>query len=392
MKHTGLILILALGVFGILNTEMGMVGILPFVAGRYSIDIVQAGLLVSLFALGVAIAGPTMPLLCSRFNRKKVMLFVLGLFTVCNVLSVIAPTFNIMLAARIIPAFFHPVYCALAFSVAAESVAKEKAPLAVARINMGVAAGMVVGVPISNFLATTFGLAASLSFFALVTGTMFLLTLFFVPDMPASGVKSYGEQLRVLRRPSVWATILAIIFVNGSIFGVFSYLADYLSQGVGVAAALISLLLFVYGLSNLGGSWLGGEFLAKKPLATVRIFPLFVIALYLFLLADQTPSLLLLVPLLVIWGILGGIDSNITQFWMSRAIPDAPDFANGLFLAAANIGCMTGAAFGGFFIRSLGISYVVLAGLIFAAIAFVLFNGQIFSEKNTAAIHAPAGQ
>lgn len=392
MKHTGLILILALGVFGILNTEMGMVGILPFVAGRYSIDIVQAGLLVSLFALGVAIAGPTMPLLCSRFNRKKVMLFVLGLFTFCNVLSVIAPTFNIMLAARIIPAFFHPVYCALAFSVAAESVAKEKAPLAVARINMGVAAGMVVGVPISNFLATTFGLAASLSFFALVTGTMFLLTLFFVPDMPASGVKSYGEQLRVLRHPSVWATILAIIFVNGSIFGVFSYLADYLSQGVGVAAALISLLLFVYGLSNLGGSWLGGEFLAKKPLATVRIFPLFVIALYLFLLADQTPSLLLLVPLLVIWGILGGIDSNITQFWMSRAIPDAPDFANGLFLAAANIGCMTGAAFGGFFIRSLGISYVVLAGLVFAAIAFVLFNGQIFSEKNTAAVRASAGQ
>lgn len=170
-------------------------------------------------------------------------------------------------------------------------------------------------------------------------------------------------------------------------------MADYLSQGIGVAAALISLLLFVYGISNLGGSWLGGELLAKKPLATVRLFPLFVIALYLLLLADQTPAFWLLIPILIIWGILGGVDSNITQFWMSRAIPDAPDFANGLFLSAANIGCMVGASAGGFFIRSLGISYVVLAGLVFAVIALILFNGQVLTGKNTAAVQsqAPAG-
>ena len=103
-----LLLILAFGVFSILNTEMG---ILPMAAAMYQVDIVQAGMLVSLFALGVAIAGPTMPLLFSRFNRKHVMLLVLGVFTICNALAVVASDFRLLLVLRVVPAFFHPVYC-----------------------------------------------------------------------------------------------------------------------------------------------------------------------------------------------------------------------------------------------------------------------------------------
>ena len=147
-----LIWILVVGVFGILNTEMGVIGILPYVSSSYHVDLTTAGLLISLFALGVGIAGPTMPLLCSRFPRKATMLFVLGIFTICNALSIFTTNFDTLLALRVIPSIFHPVYCALAFSVAAELGGKN-APKEVAKINIGVSAGMVVGVPISNFLA-----------------------------------------------------------------------------------------------------------------------------------------------------------------------------------------------------------------------------------------------
>ena len=218
-----LLLILAFGVFSILNTEMGIIGILPMAAEMYQVDIVQAGLLVSLFALGVAIAGPTMPLLFSRFNRKRVMLLVLGVFTLCNALAVFASDFEVLLVLRVVPAFFHPVYCALAFSVAAASVAPEDAPRAVARINMGVAAGMVVGVPISNVLAATFDFSVAMAFFAGVTGLMFLLTMAFVPDLPVAQPMQYGAQLSVLKRPPVWLAIVAVICLNGSIFGVYNY-------------------------------------------------------------------------------------------------------------------------------------------------------------------------
>ena len=72
-----MLFILAAGVFGILNTEMGFIGILPYIAEEYNVTIVQAGWLISLFALGVAVAGPTMPIIMSRFNRKHVMVFIL---------------------------------------------------------------------------------------------------------------------------------------------------------------------------------------------------------------------------------------------------------------------------------------------------------------------------
>lgn len=238
-----LLLILAFGVFSILNTEMGIIGILPMAAEMYQVDIVQAGMLVSLFALGVAIAGPTMPLLFSRFNRKRVMLLVLGVFTLCNALAVVASDFQLLLVLRVVPAFFHPVYCALAFSVAAASVAPEDAPRAVARINMGVAAGMVVGVPISNVLAATFDFSVAMVFFAGVTGLMFLLTVAFVPDLPVTQPMRYGAQLSVLKRPPVWLAIVAVICLNGSIFGVYNYLADYLQKVAALPGELIAALL-----------------------------------------------------------------------------------------------------------------------------------------------------
>lgn len=141
-----IIFILTLGVFAIINTEMGIVGILPLIAGNFHVSVSQAGLLVSLFALAVAIAGPTMPLLFSGINRRNVMLLVLGIFFVGNIISAFATSFTVILIARVVPAFFHPIYCSLAFTAASESVSKEEAPKAVAKVIMGVSAGMVLGV------------------------------------------------------------------------------------------------------------------------------------------------------------------------------------------------------------------------------------------------------
>ena len=76
-----LIFILTFGVFGILNTEMGVIGIMPLIADDFNVSITKAGQIVSLFALAVAISGPTLPLLFSGMNRKKVMLLVLGIFS-----------------------------------------------------------------------------------------------------------------------------------------------------------------------------------------------------------------------------------------------------------------------------------------------------------------------
>ncbi len=371
-----MIFILAVGVFGILNTEMGFIGILPYISEQYDVTIVRAGLLISLFALGVAVAGPTMPLICSRFNRKYLMLFVLGIFTICNTISIFATDFDLLLAVRVLPAIFHPVYCSTAFTVAAMIAGKELAPEAVAKINIGVSAGMVVGVPISNFLAEQISLQASMTFFAAVTFAVFVATIFLVPSMPVKEVMTYGSQLNVLKKPVLIISFLAVIFLNGSIFGVFNYLAEYLSSVSNFVPAIVSILLFVYGLCNIFGSLLAGKMLVKNPISTVKFFPFALAAVYLLLF--NAGGLVPTSALIILWGILGGINANINQFWISRAAPEAPDFANGLFLTAANLGCMAGTSFGGIFIDELGTPSVIFGGIIFAIFAAVIVWSQCY--------------
>ena len=372
-NKTLLIWILVVGVFGILNTEMGVIGILPYVAESYQVDLTTAGLLISLFALGVGIAGPTMPLIFSRFPRKQVMLFVLGLFTICNALSALTTDFNTLLLLRVIPSLFHPVYCAMAFSVAAELVEPAEAPKAIAKINIGVSAGMVIGVPISNFLAEQISLKASMSFFALVTAIVFIATLIFVKQVKQSKPLSYGKQLGILKRPMVWVSIFAVIFINGSVFGCFNYLAAYLSDVTHFAPSMVSILLFAYGVCNIFGSMIAGNLLTLQPLWTVKIFPIALSTVYLIIYFGGGEAELSMAILTVIWGILGGINANITQYWLSHTAPEAPDFANGLFLTSANIGTMTATAFCGLFIDYIAINAVIFGGLIYSIISLIIF-------------------
>lgn len=222
------IFILTLGVFGILNTEMGVVGILPQIAERFHVSVSQAGLLVSLFALAVAISGPILPLLFSGINRRKVLLFVLGVFVLSNIVSIFAPNFTIALIARVIPAFLHPVYISIALTAAASSVSEKEVPKAVSKVILGVSAGIVIGVPITTFIASATSLDLAMTFFAVVNAIAFMGVLLFVPSMPVKERLSYGAQLSVLKKPIIWQSITAVVFINAATAGVYSYFAGIL--------------------------------------------------------------------------------------------------------------------------------------------------------------------
>jgi DHA1 family inner membrane transport protein len=366
-----LIMILMLGVFSILNTEMGIIGVLPLVAEHFYVSISQAGLLVSLFALAVAISGPTLPLLFSGINRKQVMLLALGVFLIGNTVSIFTSNFTIAIIARVVPAFFHPIYVSLAFTVAAASVSKEEAPKAVSKVFIGVSAGMVLGVPVSSFIASTTSLGMAMLFFAAVNAVAFIATLIFVPSMPVHERLSYGEQVRVLRKSITWISIAAALLMNGAVFGVFSYLAGYLESVTKLSWNIISLLLLIYGSSNIIGNIIAGKLLVKRAAKTIMLIPLALGAVYILLLMGTFTALPMGVIILV-WGILAGINANVTQYLIMSAAPEAPDFANGLFLTAVNLGTTIGAAVCGLFISEMGMQYILLGGLLFLLVGACL--------------------
>lgn len=384
MKNNKLIiLILTIGVFGILNTEMGFIGLIPQIAERFGVSTSNAGWFVSIFAIGIAISGPIMPLLLSKLERKKVMIIVLLIFIISNIISVFTTSFTILLIARVIPAIFHPVYIALAFSVASDSVNSKDAPKAVARVFIGVSAGMVLGVPIVNFLATQFNLSIALSFFALVNIIVLILTLIFIPKMPTKKSVTYGTQLSVLKRPLTWMSIIISILFNAAIFGVYSYLTDYLNIVTEAPSHYVSIILFLYGISNILGNIIAGKLLTSIPQTAIFLLPFALIIIYISMFGLGS----FLIPMAIIsifWGTLAGISANITQYVITSSAPDAPDLSNGIFLSAVNSGTTIGTFIGGIFITTLGSNYVIMVGILACVIniLFILIRNKSFKKQD----------
>lgn len=367
-KDNRLITILTLGVLAILNTELGVIGLLPFIAQTYNIGITEAGLMVSLFALAIAISGPTMPLLFSGMNRKHAMLMVQSIFLISNIVSIFAPSFIILLIARVIPGFFHPIYVSLALSEATASVSKEEAPKAVSRIMVGVSLGMILGVSGASFIAGVLNLQFAMIFFTIITLIALSATIIYVPSMPVTKKVSYGTQLSVLRKPVVWFSVAGVILLNGSLFGVYSYIAEYLTIVTKVPATTISLILFIYSAANIVGNIIGGRLLTRNATKKILIFPFILATLYaIAFVLGHFPWPMTFIML--VWGTLSGISGIINQYWIASSAPEAPEFANGVFLTSVNLGTTTGTFVCGLFITGLGIQFVYFGGILFLALA-----------------------
>ena len=378
--HSGglLVFILTVGVFGIINTEMGVVGILPLIAETFDVSVPQAGWTVSIFALVVAASAPVTPLLFSGVNRKKVMLLALGLFTLSNIISMLTTNFTVLLVARILPAFLHPVYVSMAFTVAAASVSKEKAPKAVSRVFVGVSAGMVLGVPVTSFIASEVSFSMSMLFFTVVNALVLIATILFIPSMPVKEKVSYGAQLSVLKRTVMWNSIIAVTLINGAMFGFFSYMSDYLKTVTEVSYSVISVVLLVYGLANIVGNVLAGKLLSINARRSIIIMPFALLVSYicLFITGEWITAMVIIILIL---GVLAGIASNNMQYMIAEAAPEALDFANGMFLTSANLGTTIGTAVCGAFITEMGTRYSVFGALFFliASIVFVYLRVRV---------------
>ena len=375
-----LIFILTLGVFGILNTEMGVVGILPMIAERYQVSIAAAGWLVSGFALVVAAAGPTMPLLCSKINRKTLMLISGGIFIGSNIISAFAGNFMVLMIARVIPAAFHPVYVSMALTEAGKAVKPEESAKAVSKVFIGVSAGMVLGVPVTNLIAAASSFMTAMLFFAAVNAAAFLLTVFFVPSMPATETISYGKQIGVLKRPSMRWSILIVIFLNGAIFGFFSYISDFMGTVTKLDAAAISGFLMIYGLANIGGNMIAGKILTADAKKSTFLLPFGLIAAYAALFF--TGNIVIVTGILTaLIGVLAGINSNVNQYLITEAGPEAPEFSNGLYLTSANLGTTIGTFICGLLITAIHTRFSLFGTLIFIVIGFISIVCKMRMEK-----------
>ncbi|REE91666.1 putative MFS family arabinose efflux permease [Paenibacillus taihuensis] len=364
------------GIFGIINTELGIVGILPQVSNVYGISASQAGLLVSLFALVIALFGPVMTLLFSGINHKKMMIAVLSVFVICSVVGAFAPNYPILVIARIIPAFLHPVYFSVAFIAAANSVIKDQSMKAVGKVFMGVTAGLVLGIPVTSFIADVVSLRSALLFSGAINAIAMIGIVAFLPSMPVQGRMSYSAQLGILRRPQVWLSLIASTLVMSGIFSVYSYFAEYLGQITHMSGKQISLMLIVYGVGGMIGNLVAGYVFSKNMIRAALIFPFIFGFIYMLVEFFGRYSIPMAV-LVLLWGIITTIGLNFSQLWITSIATDAPEFSNGLFVSFSNLGITLGTFVGGLFISYIGLEQIAWSGIILLSLGVVMIVWRV---------------
>jgi len=351
---------LALSAFAIGTTEFVIVGLIPTIAASLQVSVPSAGLLVSLYALGVAIGAPLLTAMTGRVPRKQLLLGLMVLFTIGNLVAWMAPDYTALMAARVLTGLAHGVFFSIGSTIATSLVPKEKAASAIALMFTGLTVALVTGVPLGTFIGQHFGWQATFLAVSLLGVIAVIGSAILVPsDIAGSKPAPLLMQLAVLKKPRLLLVYAITTLGYGGSFIAFTYLAPILQQVSGFAASTVSLVMLVYGVSVAAGNIWGGKLADRLgPVRALQIvFAL--LALVLFVLAFTAPSKPLVLMTVLAWGAVAfGNVPGLQVYVVRRAERDAPqavDVASGLNIAAFNVGIALGAWGGGLIVAHLGL-------------------------------------
>lgn len=366
---------LSLSVFAIGVAEFVLVGLLPSVAVDVGVSVGNAGLLVTTYALAIAIGSPLVVAWVGRFDARSALIGLMGMFTLGNLLVAVAPSFGGLIAGRVASGAAHGAVVAIGASVAASLVPKEREGRAVASVLLGLTAAMVLGVPIGNALGAAFGWRGT---FGALTGLGLVATvaLAALPSVPASGrALPLKTQLSALRHRSLLLSYAVTALAFGSSFAVFPYLEPLLHDYAGFDATGITWLLALFGAATVAGNLVGGRLadaIGTLRTTAVALVGVVVVLASLTLTANNAVAVVIN---LVIWGFLAFMIAPAVQTAVMRTAedydPELVNVAGGLNVSAFNVGIAAASFAGGRVLESADVLSTPWLGVALALAAMV---------------------
>jgi len=373
------LLALALSAFAIGTTEFVIVGLLPAVAADTGTDLPRAGLLVTGYALGVAVGAPPLAALAARMSPRQALAGLMGLFILGNALCAVAPGYAWLMVGRIVASLTHGAFFGLGATVAAALVPERRRSAAIALMFSGLTLANVLGVPAGAWIGqqagwrATFWAVAGLGVLALA-GLLLLVPR--ATTLPTPAGASPGGSL--LRRPRLVGALALTALGFGGIFATLTFLSPLLQSASGFDAAQVNGLLLLFGLGltvgNLLGGWAADRWPAGSLLAILAALAAIEVALHVVL-----PWRPLVVGGVVMWGMAAFATAPGLQSRVLGEAADAPALASTLNIAAFNLGNAGAAWLGGEALRrGAGLASLPLlsAGLALAALGLLAWMGR----------------
>lgn len=364
------LLSLAIGSFGIGMTEFVSMGLLPGIARDLLADawatsqeeaIAQAGLLISLYALGVVIGAPLIAGYAARFPRHRVLIVLASGLLLGNLLTVLAPTFETVAVARLIAGLPHGAYFGIAAIVAADLLGPGRRAMGVSIVMSGLTVANVVGVPLGTWLGQVAGWRAAYGVVVGIFALAVVLVALIVPTMPGDGSRSLRHELGVFRIGQVWLALGVGAIGFGSFFAVYSYISPLVTEVAGAPEWTVPIVLVATGLGMTAGNLVGGV-VADRSLARAMVAAFALLAVGSAVVGFTAHNPVTLVGAMFLFGAISALAGPAVQTRLMDVSGDRPTIAAALNHSGMNVGNSLGAALGGGVI-ALGWGYVAPAWL-----------------------------
>lgn len=353
---------LTLSAFLLNTSEFVPIGLLTDIAGAFSLSASGAGAMISIYAWAVALLSLPLMLAASRVPPRALIVSVLAVFCGGQVASALAPTFELLVASRLIVAAAHAVFWSVASPFAVRVAAPERSALAMSMIVTGTSVAMIFGLPLGRALGLALGWRMTFVCVGAAAAAALAGLIAFFPRLEAGEPFTLDRLPELARNRALMGLYLAtILFATGYYTG-YSYIEPFLQQVAAMPDALITAALTVFGVAGLVGSGLFARFFDahRRPFLTATML-------------GMAAALLLLLPLAgvpagpfavcVIWGVSAtaynvAAQAEVIRSTSQAATPVAMSVFSGLF----NVGIGTGSIVGGLVCDAAGPAGVGLVG------------------------------
>jgi MFS transporter, DHA1 family, inner membrane transport protein len=324
------LLALAIGTFGIGTTEFVVLGMLPEIAAGLDVSVSAVGLLISAYAIGVVVGAPTLTALGVRFTPRQTLVGLMVVFVVGNALSAVAPSYTLLVVARVLTALAHGSFFGVGAVAARRMVARDKGAQAISLMITGLTLANVVGVPLGTLVAQQLSWRLVFGAVAVIGVLTIAGLLAWMPPVAGEPTDLHSE-LGAFRRRQVWLVLGLTAVGFSALFAVYSYVSPILTDLGGIPEQWVTPVLALFGIGTTVGTLAGGRLGDRYGFSFVTVgLGLQAALLAVFAVLARTP--VAAVVLLVLFGMVGFAIGPVVQ---SRVI-DAAKVPGGSLVAAAN--------------------------------------------------------
>jgi DHA1 family inner membrane transport protein len=384
--------VLASAVFLSVTAEMLPTGLLPEMSAELGVGESQVGLLVSVFAFAVVLTSIPLSRLTQRISRHRLIVLVLIVISLSSAVTAIAPTFEVLVGARIVGGMAHGLFWAVMGAYSGYLVPKEHLGRAVAITTGGGTLAFVLGVPLGTVLGQAIGWRSAFGAIAVlcIIGAALMLWLLPRVERPAKS-DALPERHPSGRRkldasiPAVALLCLLAAVVMIGHYSFYTFIAPYLTGQLGVASGDVGLLLALFGVAGAGGLLLAGTVFGRRPALGV-VLGVALTALAVTVMAVFASNPMIAIPAFVLWGLLFGmLPPLLGARLLHVASVDIRDTASAFYSTSFNVGIGGGALVGAALLDGLGLSSLPVAYLFALALAGVLLvTAELNSRRQTA--------